>query len=253
MNLNQTLKKAAYSDKTVIFLAVTGSRAYGLETPESDVDIRGIYLKSSKELLGFEQPAQVRKLNSTDADSVIWSLEHAIRCVIKGDANVLEAIHSPHKYIIPGNEGAAEWLLSDHFKQLTVTKRAIRGYLGFTAAQKLRWIKGNNKPGSKRTERINKHGYDSKNAAHAYRSIRMAHKMTTTNKFSLDCREFKDKFLAIKNGEVTLENVRTRIDTYWEAVTLALTDGTCTLPDEPDKEALAEFCMELNWGTVTQD
>ena len=48
-------------DKSQLLIkAISGSRAYGLSTPQSDTDIKGVFIQSKKEYFGIEH-FEVRK------------------------------------------------------------------------------------------------------------------------------------------------------------------------------------------------
>ena len=48
------LKENRYLGDNIILLALGGSRAYGTNLPESDIDVRGVAINPSKQIFGLE-------------------------------------------------------------------------------------------------------------------------------------------------------------------------------------------------------
>ncbi|MGM0575990.1 MAG: DNA polymerase beta superfamily protein [Myxococcota bacterium] len=64
------------SEPTLIFETVHGSRAYGLDTPESDVDLRGVLVGPREWYFGFlGGPEQLEP----SKDHVQWELRKVMR------------------------------------------------------------------------------------------------------------------------------------------------------------------------------
>jgi uncharacterized protein len=92
------------SDNTV-YITLAGSRAYGLETPESDWDYRGAAIPPAQYhmgLLNFEQADSKGTINLvsglmgkypvTDAEITIWSLKKMISLAADGNPNMIELL-----------------------------------------------------------------------------------------------------------------------------------------------------------------
>ncbi|MDB5390806.1 MAG: putative nucleotidyltransferase [Planctomycetaceae bacterium] len=77
----------------VIYRCVIGSRAYGLEGPESDTDRRGIYLPPADlhwSLFGIPE-----QLENEQTQEVYWELQKFVTMALKANPNVLECLYSP--------------------------------------------------------------------------------------------------------------------------------------------------------------
>jgi predicted nucleotidyltransferase len=77
----------------VIYRCVIGSRAYGLDQVDSDVDYRGIYLPTAEahwSLVGV--PNQVERHETQEH---YWELQRFLVLALKANPNVLECLYSP--------------------------------------------------------------------------------------------------------------------------------------------------------------
>lgn len=85
-------------DQQLILLeCISGSRAYGLHTPQSDTDLKGVFLLPKKVFYGLEQTEQ---LNNETNDEVYYELKRFIDLLTKNNPNILELLATPEDYII---------------------------------------------------------------------------------------------------------------------------------------------------------
>ncbi len=80
-------------ESCIIYRCVVGSRAYGLDNDESDIDRRGIYLAPAElEWSLFGAPEQ---FEDNAAQSCYWELQKFILMALKANPNILECLYSP--------------------------------------------------------------------------------------------------------------------------------------------------------------
>ena len=80
-------------EQFIIYRCVVGSRAYGLDTDDSDTDRRGIYLAPAElQWSLFGAPEQFED-NSTQ--SCYWELQKFLAMALKANPNILECLYSP--------------------------------------------------------------------------------------------------------------------------------------------------------------
>jgi hypothetical protein len=80
-------------EQFIIYRCVVGSRAYGLDTDESDTDRRGIYLAPAElqwSLLGAPE-----QFEDNGAQSCYWELQKFLAMALKANPNILECLYSP--------------------------------------------------------------------------------------------------------------------------------------------------------------
>lgn len=94
-------------EKNTIFLGITGSHCYGLNTPESDRDESGICIKPLDYYFGckkFEQADKWTDENGNKIDKTIYSIDKAVRLMLDNNPNMLNLLYLPERCIIQNSE-----------------------------------------------------------------------------------------------------------------------------------------------------
>lgn len=94
------------AEKYLIYKVIAGSKAYGLDLPTSDTDIRGIFLLPNEYLLGNKKCEQV---NNPTNDIVYYELNRFVHLLAQNNPNILEELFIPEDKIL---------LMSDKMKLL---------------------------------------------------------------------------------------------------------------------------------------
>jgi uncharacterized protein len=76
----------------LLLKCVSGSRAYGLNTPHSDTDIKGIFVLPEENYFGFDQTEQV---GDSKQDVVFFELRKFFSLLLVNNPNILELLNSP--------------------------------------------------------------------------------------------------------------------------------------------------------------
>lgn len=80
------------NNEWLIFEAVSGSKAYGLDTANSDTDIKGVFVLPKDIFYGLDYTAQV---NNETNDMVYYELKRFVELLVKNNPNILEMLCSP--------------------------------------------------------------------------------------------------------------------------------------------------------------
>lgn len=119
----------------VLQVGVTGAHLYGFPSPDSDLDLKGIHVCNTEELLGLGSPQEthdiIKDFESLECDLTTHEVGKALKLLIGGNGNLLERILSP-------------WQLceSDEFGELVaitrtlISKRFFTHYRGFFRGMK---------------------------------------------------------------------------------------------------------------------
>lgn len=89
----ETLK----ASENIIFECISGSRAYGLDTPKSDTDIRGVFILPKAQFYGLNYIGQI---NNESNDIVYYELGKFIELCSKNNPNILELLNVPNECIL---------------------------------------------------------------------------------------------------------------------------------------------------------
>ncbi len=85
----------------LVFEAITGSKAYGLHTPTSDTDIRGVYVVPKELFFSLEHPEQVA--NETN-DIVYYELRRFVELLGRNNPNIMEMLAVPEHCVLTRNK-----------------------------------------------------------------------------------------------------------------------------------------------------
>jgi len=122
----------------IIFEVIAGSRAYGLELPTSDTDIRGIFLQSNEHRLGLGYREQI---NMKENDVVYYELNRFVHLLLQNNPNIIENLFVPADNILIMEPEIAP--LYD--KRHEFLSRKIRRTFGGYAISQIKKARGLNK------------------------------------------------------------------------------------------------------------
>ena len=133
MNLEQL-----YASDYMLLKAVVGSNLYGLNTKNSDVDHKGIFVLPNKELGKMHR---IEQISDEKQDNTFYEIGRFLQLAMKANPNILELFYLPPKMILQ-KTSAYEILVKN--RDLFLTK-AIRNSLGGYAIAQIHKARGKNK------------------------------------------------------------------------------------------------------------
>ena len=84
----------------VLYAVESGSRAWGVESPDSDYDVRFIYVRPMADYLRLDEPKDVIEWQLDEVlDINGWDLQKTLRLLYKSNPTLYEWINSPICYI----------------------------------------------------------------------------------------------------------------------------------------------------------
>ena len=84
------------SQQLLLLDCISGSRAYGLNTPQSDTDLKGVFLVPKSIYYGLSFTDQV---NNATNDEVYYELKRFVDLLVKNNPNILELLGTPEDCI----------------------------------------------------------------------------------------------------------------------------------------------------------
>lgn len=115
----QTLK----SQNLILFEVISGSKSFGLNTPTSDTDIKGVYYMPKEKFFGLDYIPQIS--NETN-DEVYYEIGRFVELLLKNNPNILEIMASPEDCILYKHPVMEHLQLKDFLSKLC--KDSFAGY-----------------------------------------------------------------------------------------------------------------------------
>ena len=194
----------------LFILGLGGSHSYGTNTPESDVDYKGITIPPKSYYFGIKNFDSYHSPEGKDPDIVVYSLKKYTNLAMQANPNVLELLFLSPKHYIYVHPIAQELIEN---RNLFLTQLCHRSFTGYALSQLKRMKNRKGRPNhgagsEKREQRIEKYGYDTKNGLHLIRLLKMGIEILrdgnlTVDRQGIDAEELK----AIGKGAYALEEL----------------------------------------------
>ena len=252
MNDQNNLKKSLISTnidylKDPDFLCVVGSRLYGTDTPDSDLDIRGFNFMPKKFLLGVKKFDQHQNLTDGD-DIVIWSAEKFVKMLLNGSSVALEMLFCPEKMTIRRSK-PAEILLRN--TDVFISERVIKCMLGYAQSEWRKVLGETTRDlGAVRKEHIKEKGYSYKNAYHAIRILGIGIDLARHGITFFPCSGHKT-LKAIKIGDVELADAQPLYETALKDLEELLHEKFSD--KKQDLDMINDLLCDLNFKNLISD
>lgn len=115
-----------------IFETITGSRLYGTNRPDSDLDTRGICIPPTRVLLNPFYSFDQKDSGFEEDDRVIYSLQKFFKLCADANPNIIELLFAPEKLHVFLNEKGAKLLNNSN---LFVSKKVKFTFTGYAFSQ----------------------------------------------------------------------------------------------------------------------
>ncbi len=236
-----------------ILLAYRGSIAHGMHLPPEqnngfdDIDLISVYVPSIQSILGLsdygaDKGALEVKLGPYDA--VAYDIRKMIKMLAQANPNVLSLLWTKRDHIINSN-AYGELLISK--RDMFLTKRVFGSFVGYASNQLHRMTSAQayqGYMGEKRRALVDQFGYDTKNAAHSVRLLRMACEALEgqgliVDRTGLDANELID----IKRGVWDLGDVKRITDGLFHRAQTAF--ESTKLPEACSAQDADDLCIHI--------
>lgn len=240
--IEEKLKSSEYdflrTDKklknNIALLVVAGSHGYGLNTEESDLDIRGISMGTSDSILGMES---FDVFENKKTDTVIYSMKRFMELAMKGAPNVLEILFSNPENILYYDEKIGKMLLDN--RDMLLSKRIYYSFKGYA--------KNALKDAEKRLETNPKKA--DKYAMHYIRLCLEVITLLNGNDLTDVLKNNRDMLMRIRNGSMRRGDKFT--EEFYESVRdfenlLEKAYRNSPIPDTVDVKKVSELLVKMN-------
>lgn len=201
----------------MIYRCVVGSRAYGLDTDESDTDYRGIYLPPAD--LHWSLYGVPEQIDREETQEQYWELQRFLVLALKANPNVLECLYTP---LVEKVTPLGEELLQ--MRSSFLSRMVFQTYNGYVASQFKKM----------QSDIKNQGQVKWKHVMHLIRLLISGISVLRHGFVPVRMDEYRDQLLAIRRGEVLWEETeKLRISLHHEFDQAV---QQTTLPERPDYE-----------------
>ncbi len=126
-------------DVKILLAVESGSRAWGFASPDSDYDVRFIYVRPYKDYLRLEEIRDVIELPINDElDINGWDLKKSLRLLYRSNPTLFEWFSSPIVYIETEFAEQFRKIMKEYF----VSKKSLHHYISMAESNYRSYLKG---------------------------------------------------------------------------------------------------------------
>lgn len=144
--MDERLKKIVDGIDIIVVMKF-GSHLYGTYTPESDVDYKGIYMPTSKQICTCNIPKSISftsgdddsKNGKDDIDIELYSLNYFLELALKGETIAIDMIHCGDESVVDSDN---TWEFIRNYRDEFYTNN-LKGFVGYCRKQAAKYgVKG---------------------------------------------------------------------------------------------------------------
>jgi len=231
--------------KTNCFLSgYVGSISHGTYSPKKgsidDKDIMAIVIPDIETYFGLEQYGSrgTKSAFVDEYDVTIYEFLKFIRLLEKGNPNVLGLLWLHEGDYLYKFDLLASYLLKN--RNLFASKKVYHSFTGYAYGQLHRMTHNacEGYMGAKRKQLVEKFHYDTKNASHLIRLLRMGIEFLNEGELHVK-RKDSQQLLEIKRGEWTLDQVKSEAESLFKRAERAY--DRSMLPPSPDRKKINDL------------
>lgn len=214
------------------------------ETSVDDKDYMAIIVPPTDYFLGLKNYGSrgTREIKQGEWDVVVYEVRKAIALLAQGNPNILQLLWLSEQYY--GRRTPAGFMLLQN-RALFAGRHVYHSFVGYARGQLHRMTHGAHEGymGEKRKALVQRFGYDTKNASHLIRLLRMGIEFLRDGQLHVERVTDATELLEIKHGLWTLDRIKAEADRLFASAEAAYLGSP--LPVEPDREAISALCVEV--------
>lgn len=236
-NLNFDRPGAVLGDRDlydyVIYRCVVGSRAYGLDVDQSDVDRRGIYLPHAD--MHWSLYGMPEQIEDHETQECYWELQKFLVLALKANPNLLECLYTP---IVEHANSIAEELLAERARFLS--KLVFQTYNGYVLSQFRKLEQDLRTRGELKWKHV----------MHLIRLLISGVTILKDNYVPVRVSDYRDRLMSIRQGEVDWSEIdRWRLELH-DQFERAFEQSK--LPERPDYDWANSFLIRARAQMVSK-
>lgn len=241
-------------NKKYLINGYRGSIAHNLHIPREaddvfgidDIDYFGIYifpLEYYLSLEGYYHSKEVIDEKKDELDTVEYEVHKAFHLLTNCNPNIISFLWNKPEHFIEVSKGGQ--LILDN-KAMFLSRRRIRdGFAGYAYSQLRKLTEGAYKGymGERRKAVVDKHGYDTKNAATLIRLLRQGIECMSTGEIQTFRTTDREFLLEVKTGKYSLNEIQDFADKEFKRLDEAYENSK--LPLENSRSRINEILVEV--------
>ena len=217
-----------------ILRVVIGSRAYGLDDENSDIDYRGVFLPTASRhwsLAGVPE-----QIECHETQEVYWELQKFVVLALKGNPNILECLNSP---LVEKVTPLGQQLLD--LRDIFLSKLIYQTFNGYAMSQFKKMNRGIRNHQSPKPKHV----------MHLLRLLICGAQTLRTGTLNLSAGKHRDRLLQIKRGEMPWEESEAWRKQLQQEFVEAF--AATSLPDRPDYDRANDFLISARHAALADE
>ena len=245
-NMTLERKKELFPDNTIL-LGYRGSIAHNMYLPNDDpnstddIDLMGVYMAPVDHYIGIHKSEETIEKFIGQWDVVNYEFLKFVHLLLKSNPNVLSLLWIRDNHYVERNTYGK--LLIEN-RDLFVSKAAYKSFTGYAYGQlkKMTHQAHQGYMGKKRKALVEKFGYDTKNAAHCIRLLKMGMEFLIEGELNV-FRKDAPYLLEIKRGLWSLEDIKEEAKRLFHLADQAFVESK--IPNKPDYEKINNMTKSI--------
>ncbi|MDX2974265.1 nucleotidyltransferase domain-containing protein, partial [Kribbella solani] len=216
-----------------IYAAVVGSRAFGLDTDQSDTDTRGVYVAPTEAYWSLVKPPA--HVDGPEPEWFSWEVERFCELALKSNPNLLEVLYSP---LVVQQTPLGEELVG--LRRSFLSQLAYQTYSGYVLSQFKKLETDFRRDGAPKWKHV----------MHLIRLLIAARGLLLEANVVVDAGRYRERLLQIRRGELPWDEVeRWRLRLHGE-----LDDALrhTLLPATPDVARVDDWLRSVRSRNLTR-
>lgn len=235
--------------KNTVLAGYVGSISHNTYRPSTDPnsiddkDVMGVYIAPITEYFGMRKPERRQQeiVKRDEWDVVVYEIAKMFSLWAAGNPNVLSLLWLNPQFYVTKTEAGQRILDNRH---LFISKQVYHSFNGYAYGQlkRMEHLAYEGYMGEKRKSLVEKYGFDTKNAAHCIRILRMGIEFLSEGELHV-FREDAPQLVEIKNGAWSLGQVKSEAARLFGLTEQAYVNSK--LPGKVDEEAVNNLLVSI--------
>ena len=174
---------------------IGGSRLYGLDTPDSDTDYRGVFTaRSMVHISGFKNVESI--VTCGEIDSTYYEVRHYLKLLQKSNTQVLEILYAPDDVILECSYVFN--VIREHRERLFCTEKLKNSLIGYIHSEtRLATGERSGQLGGKRKASVEKYGFSPKNFVQILRLAKVGQTLFNDGRYVVNLSDVDKEYHAM--------------------------------------------------------